>query len=97
LQRLERSLSLEFRSFAFGDIGVRAEHQQRLAVSGAGDDATAVLNPNPVAVLVLNPAVKVVIWQLACEVALEKFAGLLQVIGMGIFLPCLDANGFQLI
>ena len=74
-----------------------AEHHQRLAVAGAGDDATAVVNPDPVAVLVLHPAFVLVVGQLSREVPRKQFGGSFQVIGVGKRFPGLDVNGGQLI
>ena len=91
--RLDQRL---LRPLAVGDIGVGAEHHQRLAVGGPGDDATAIVNPDPVAILVLHPAFAVVVGQFAREVPLQQFGGLLHVIGVGKHLPDLDVNGDQL-
>ena len=81
----------------FGDVGVGAEHHQWFAVVGSGDEATAVMNPDPVAFLVLHPEFVIVVGQFAREVQLQQFGGLLLVIGVGKRFPCLDAYGGQFI
>jgi len=93
LAALQRFLRL----LAPGDVGVGAEHHQRFAVAGAGDDATAVVNPDPVAVLVFHATFAIVVGQFPREVPRQQLGGLVLVIGVDIHLPGLDADGGQLI
>ena len=84
-QRVEMGLlpDQRFGLFAFGDVGVRANHAQRLALGVAADDHAAREHPLPGAVFALNAVLVDVGRGQPVKVGLPVNGQLRQVVGVG--------------